>query len=53
MLALALQYEISSYDAAYLDLAMRLQLPIAAKDGALRNAARMAGVGVVVVQSVP
>lgn len=53
MLALALKYEISSYDAAYLDLAMRLQLPIAAKDGALRNAAQMAGVGVVVVQSVP
>ncbi len=47
LLALALRYNISSYDAAYLDLAMRLQLPIAAKDGALRNAAEAAGVGVV------
>lgn len=52
LLALALKYEISSYDAAYLDLAMRLQLPIAAKDGALRNAAQMAGVGVLAGQSV-
>lgn len=52
LLALALKYEISSYDAAYLELAMRLQLAIAAKDGALRIAAQMAGVGVMVVQSV-
>lgn len=46
-LALALQYNLTSYDAAYLHLAMRLQLPIAAKDSALRQAAFSAGVGVI------
>ena len=46
-LELALRHGLSSYDAAYLDLAIRLGLPIAAKDGALHNAARRAGVGVV------
>lgn len=45
LLSLALAYGLSSYDAAYLDLAIRLQLPIAAKDGALCSAARAAGVG--------
>lgn len=45
-LALALRYGLSSYDAAYLELAMRLQLPIAAKDGALCDAALAAGVAV-------
>ena len=48
LLALALRFGLSSYDAAYLDLAIRLQVPIAAKDGALRNAAEAAGAGVVV-----
>jgi predicted nucleic acid-binding protein len=39
-LALALQYGLSSYDAAYLELAMRqVQLPIASKDEALLAAA--------------
>lgn len=46
-LALALRYDLSSYDAAYLELAMRLQLPIATKDGPLRVAAAACGVGVV------
>lgn len=46
-LKLALRHGLSSYDAAYLDLAMRLGLPIAAKDGALHAAALRAGVGVV------
>jgi predicted nucleic acid-binding protein len=46
-LELALRHGLSSYDAAYLDLAIRLGLPIAAKDGALNDAARRAGVGVV------
>ncbi|OYY94172.1 MAG: hypothetical protein B7Y41_07540 [Hydrogenophilales bacterium 28-61-23] len=46
-LELALRHGLSSYDAAYLDLAIRLGLPIAAKDGALHDAARRAGVGVV------
>jgi predicted nucleic acid-binding protein len=49
ILSLSLAYGLSSYDAAYLDLAMRLRLSIAAKDGALLIAAKAAGVGVVVV----
>jgi len=47
LLALALRYELTSYDAAYLELALRLQLPIATGDAALAEAARIAGVGVV------
>lgn len=39
LLALALLFGLGSYDAAYLELALRLQLPIATVDGALRNAA--------------
>jgi predicted nucleic acid-binding protein len=49
LLSLCLAYGLSSYDAACLDLAMRLRLPIAAKDGALVIAAKAAGVGVVQV----
>lgn len=45
-MALALRYNLSSYDAAYLDLALRLRLPVAVVDGALRDAAVAAGVGV-------
>jgi predicted nucleic acid-binding protein len=47
LLALALRYDLSSYDAAYLELALRLQLPIATKDGPLRDAAVTSGVGLV------
>jgi len=50
-LALALQYGLTSYDAAYLGLAIRLQLPVAANDGALKEAAGRAGVGIVNLQS--
>jgi len=46
LLALALRYELTSYDAAYLELALRMQLPIATEDAALAEAARIAGVGV-------
>jgi predicted nucleic acid-binding protein len=45
-LSLALRYDLTSYDAAYLELALRLQLPIATQDAALMEAARAAGVGV-------
>ena len=45
LLALALRFGLSSYDAAYLELALRLQLPIATGDGPLRDAALAAGVG--------
>jgi predicted nucleic acid-binding protein len=37
---------LTSYDAAYLELAMRLGLPIASGDGALRKAAGQVGVEV-------
>ena len=46
LLALALRHDLTSYDAAYLELALRLQLPIATQDAALAEAARIAGVGV-------
>jgi len=46
LLALALRYELTSHDAAYLELALRMQLPIATQDAALAEAARTAGVGV-------
>lgn len=48
-LALALRYDLSSYDSAYLELALWLQLPIATKDEPLRMAAESAGVGVVTI----
>ncbi len=47
ILALALRFGLSSYDAAYLELALRLQLPLATADDALRDAALASGVGVV------
>ena len=47
LLALALRYKLSSYDAAYLELALRLQIPIATKDEPLQAAAQAASVGVV------
>lgn len=46
LLALALRHRISTYDAAYLDLALRLQCPLATQDAALRDAAWACGVGV-------
>lgn len=49
-MALALRYGLSSYAAAYLELALRLHLPIAARDGALRDSARAAGVALVGVE---
>ena len=44
---LALRYDLTSYDALYLDLALRRSLPIATQDQALASAAVVAGVGVV------
>lgn len=46
LLSLALRYDLTSYDASYLELALRLQLPIATQDAALMEAARASGVGV-------
>jgi predicted nucleic acid-binding protein len=45
--ALVGQYELTAYDASYLELAIRHQLPIAALDNALAKAAREAGVAIV------
>jgi len=38
------RYALSAYDATYFELAMRLGLPLAAKDAPLAEAARKAGV---------
>jgi predicted nucleic acid-binding protein len=42
---LARQYQLTVYDTAYLELAIRHKLPIASLDKALLRAARAAGVG--------
>jgi predicted nucleic acid-binding protein len=41
---LAITHQLSAYDAAYLELAMRLDLPLATLDAALRKAAKTEGV---------
>lgn len=43
-LALANKYKLSSYDAAYLELARRQRLPLATLDRKLRSACRSAGI---------
>ncbi len=47
LLALALRFGLTSYDASYLELALRLQWPLATQDTALRDAALASGVGIV------
>lgn len=42
--ALARSYKLSSYDAAYLELAIREGLPLATLDSALRKTAKQAGI---------
>jgi predicted nucleic acid-binding protein len=42
----ALAYRLTSYDAAYLELAIRLQLPLATLDTELIRACKTAGVAV-------
>jgi len=44
---LSIRYSLTSYDACYLALALKLQIPIATQDVALAEAAMVAGVGVV------
>ena len=44
---LASELVLNVYDAAYLELAVRLNLPLACRDGPLREAARQRGVQVV------
>ncbi|MBD2505706.1 type II toxin-antitoxin system VapC family toxin [Nostoc muscorum FACHB-395] len=48
-LNLARQEGLAAYDAAYLELALRLQLPLATLDTRLAEAATRCGVGLVVV----
>jgi predicted nucleic acid-binding protein len=45
--SLANRYQLTAYDAAYLDLAMRLSLPLATCDDDLRKAATTEGVAIV------
>lgn len=47
VLAVARQQQLSEYDAAYLELALRQALPLATLDERLRRAARNAGVALV------
>lgn len=47
VLPIAKEYEISVYDAMYLELALRLRLPLATLDGKLGAACDAAGIGVV------
>ncbi len=47
LLAPALRFGLSSYDAACLEVALRRQLPLATQDEALRAAAPASGVGCV------
>lgn len=44
VLPLARQYGLSAYDAAYLELAVRQNVPLATLDGELRKAGKRAGV---------
>ena len=44
--ALADKHGLSVYDAAYLEVALRRQLPLGSRDGALRSAAKRSGVKV-------
>jgi predicted nucleic acid-binding protein len=44
ILSLARSHKLTAYDAAYLELAMRLGLPLAARDDALEKAAQAVGV---------
>ncbi len=42
--ALAHEYRLSTYDASYLDLAMRLDLPLATQDKVMGSATKKCGV---------
>jgi len=44
IVSLAREHKLSTYDASYLDLAMRLDLPLATQDACLKRAAKKAKV---------
>ena len=48
LLPLMQKYELTAYDATYLELAMRLDLPLATLDKKLTAAAKLAGISLVV-----
>ncbi len=52
-LTLARQHRLTVYDAAYLELAERMALPLATQDRALRRAAAQAGVSVMTAPAPP
>lgn len=52
-LDMAIEHGLSSYDTAYLSLALRLDLPIATQDKALRSAAIRVGIGIVEPTTIP
>ena len=49
VLSVARQHQLTEYDAAYVELALRKGLPLATLDHTLRQAARMAGIRLVSV----
>jgi predicted nucleic acid-binding protein len=49
ILSVARQHQLTEYDAAYLELAVRERLPLATLDNGLRRAARNAGISLVTV----
>lgn len=44
-MALTVRFDLSAYDAAYLELADRLQCPLHTNDQSLRTAAKAIGLG--------
>ncbi len=46
ILPFARDYHLSAYDAAYLDVAVRREIPLATLDGDLQKAARIAGIDI-------
>ena len=44
ILALSRRHALTTYDASYLELAMRLSLPLATRDTDLKRAAQSAGI---------
>jgi predicted nucleic acid-binding protein len=49
-LSIGREYGLSAYDAAYVDLAMRMGLPLATRDRALRAACKRADVRLLTVK---
>ena len=49
ILSVARQEQLTEYDAGYLELALRVGLPLATLDAGLRRAARSAGIGLVTI----